>query len=178
MFPLLNFRQMLDRSGSRSWKILGSLRNHRSEWNKSGFGALLSPDLVLCQLSQPKGFHHYVGAEHFNLRAYCILQTTDKTTQVECIKKYLGVISYFLKFFLILSHSASLEKFGECSCEAIKRTRAKSMQKELGKICPIWLCMSLDVPTEPLKCFMLQMNASGTLLTSKLLCTLKYCSSL
>jgi len=48
MFSHLCFRQMLDRSGSRSWKILGSLRNHRSEWNKSGFGVLLSLDLVLC----------------------------------------------------------------------------------------------------------------------------------
>ena len=48
MFLHLYFRQMLDKSHSRSWKILGSLRNHRSKWNKSGFGGLLSPDLVLC----------------------------------------------------------------------------------------------------------------------------------
>ena len=47
------FRQMLDRSGSRSWKDWRSLGNHISEWNKSGFGALLIHDLVLHQLIQP-----------------------------------------------------------------------------------------------------------------------------
>ena len=49
----LGFRQMLDRSGSRSWRDWTFLGNHIAEWNKSGFGALLSPDIVLCQLSQP-----------------------------------------------------------------------------------------------------------------------------
>ena len=32
------------------------------------------------------------------------------------------------------------------------------MQKELEKICPFWLSMSLDVPTKPLKGFMFQMK--------------------
>ena len=50
----LGFWQMLDRSGSRSWRDWMSLGNHISKWNKSGFGALLSPDLVLRQLSQPR----------------------------------------------------------------------------------------------------------------------------
>ena len=74
-----------------------------------------------------------MGEDHFNLRAYCILQTTDKTTKVECIRKSLDVIGEFLKFYLILLHSASLAKFGECSFEVIKSTRAKSLQKELEK---------------------------------------------
>jgi len=43
MCPHLSFRQMLDRSGSRSQRDWISLGNHISEWNKSGSGALLSP---------------------------------------------------------------------------------------------------------------------------------------
>ena len=46
--PHLGFRKMLD----RSWRDWMSLGNHISEWNKSGFGALLSPDIVLHQLIQ------------------------------------------------------------------------------------------------------------------------------
>ena len=66
--------------------------------------------------------------------------------------------SQFLKFYLILSHSANLTNFGECSYEVIKSTRTESLQEELGKICPVWLGMSVDVPTEPLKCFMFQIK--------------------
>ena len=120
-----------------------------------------------------------VGIEHFNLRLDCILHTTDKITPIECIRQSFYVISKFLKLCLILSHSASLVKFSECSCEVIKITRAKSLQKELAKICAPWLFMSLDVPTKPLKGFMFQMKyASGTLLKSKVLCILKYYSTL
>ena len=63
-------------------------------------------------------------------------------------------------FGLTLPHHASLEKFGECSYEVIKSTRAKSLQKELEKICPFWHFMSLDVPMKPLKGFMFQMKGS------------------
>ena len=37
-------------------------------------------------------------------------------------------------------------------------TRTKSLQKELAKIKPFWLFMSLDVTTIPLKSFMFQMK--------------------
>ena len=49
-------------------------------------------------------------------------------------------------------------KFGKCSCKFIKTTRAKSMQKELEKICPLGFFMILGVPTKPLKGFMFQMK--------------------
>ena len=55
-FPMcshLDFRQMLDRSGSRSQRDWMSFGNRISKWKKNGFGALLSPNFVLCQLSQP-----------------------------------------------------------------------------------------------------------------------------
>ena len=68
------------------------------------------------------------------------------------------MIDQFIKFCLILSHSASLAKFSECSCEVIKTTRVKPLQKELTKIYPLWLFMILDVPTEPLKGFTFQMK--------------------
>ena len=47
MCPHLSFRQMLDRSGSRSQRDWISLGNHIFEWNKSVFGALLSPTCPL-----------------------------------------------------------------------------------------------------------------------------------
>ena len=68
------------------------------------------------------------------------------------------MIGVFLKLCLILPHSASLAKFGRCSYEVIKSTRTKSLQEKLGKFCPVRLRMSLDVPMEPLKCFMFQMK--------------------
>ena len=125
---------------------------------KSGFGALLSYDLILHQLSQPQGFHHCFGIEYFNLISDCILHTTNKKTHVECIKQSFCVISQFLKLCLILSHNVTLVKFSEFSHEVIKISRAKLLQKELEKIYPVWLFMSLDLLTEPLKGFMFQMK--------------------
>ena len=68
------------------------------------------------------------------------------------------MIDQLLKFGLILSHSASLVKFGECSYEVIKTTRAKLLQKDLVESCPLWCFVSLYVPMEPLKGFMFQMK--------------------
>ena len=42
----LVFIQMLDRNGSRSQRDWMSLGNHIFEWNKSGYGASLSPNIL------------------------------------------------------------------------------------------------------------------------------------
>ena len=68
------------------------------------------------------------------------------------------MIGELLKLCLILPHSANLVKFGECSYEVIRSTRTKLLQEELGKFCPVCLSMSLDLPIDPLKCFMFQMK--------------------